>query len=54
MQEEFRIFFGTDLGDGSGWIVLAEMLRSLRCGCAKAPRLTCKDELSKGRGSAVR
>ena len=40
MQEEFRIFFGTGLGDGSGWIVLAEMLYSLRGGCAKAPRLT--------------
>ena len=40
MQEEFRIFFGTDLGAGSGWIVLDEMLYSLRCGCAKAPRLT--------------
>ena len=40
MQEEFRIFFGTDLGAGSGWNVLDEMLYSLRCGCAKAPRLT--------------
>lgn len=38
MQEEFRIFFGTDLGAGSGWIVLAEMLHRLRGGCAKAPR----------------
>lgn len=37
MQEEFRIFFGTDLGAGSGWIVLAEMLHRLRGGCAKAP-----------------
>ena len=40
MQEEFRIFFGTDLGAGSGWNVLAEMLHRLRGGCAKAPRLT--------------
>lgn len=29
MQEEFRIFFVTGLGDGSGWIVLDEMLHSL-------------------------
>lgn len=40
MQEEFRIFFGTGLGDGSGWNVLDEMLHRIRCGCAKAPRLT--------------
>ena len=40
MQEEFRIFFGTGLGAGSGWIVLDEMLHSLRCGCAEALRLT--------------
>ena len=30
MQEEFRIFFGTGLGDGSGWIVIDEMLRRVR------------------------
>lgn len=29
MQGEFRIFLGTVLGDGSGWIVLAEMLYGL-------------------------
>ena len=29
MQGEFRIFFGTGLGDSRGWIVLAEMLYSL-------------------------
>lgn len=40
MQGEFRIFFGTGLEAGSGWIVLDEMLHRLRGGCAKAPRLT--------------